>query len=123
MDNTQYFYRTAIFTRKDNQVSLVDIDKPEDTTPMEDWMAVVVSLADGRHTVSELIEYMRAQYRTAPRELEDTLHSVLERLQEGKIVQLSDQPVELPYYLAEPLESLDIEKAKKLIREDGYTHH
>ncbi|RTR28937.1 hypothetical protein [Shewanella atlantica] len=123
MDNTQYFYRTAIFTRKDNQVSLVDIEKPEDTTPMEDWMAIVVSLADGRHTVNELIAYMGSQYQSAPQELEDTLHSVLERLQEGKIVQLSDQAVELPYYLAEPLESLDIEKAKELIKEDGYIHH
>lgn len=123
MDNTQYFYRTAIFTRKDNQVSLVDIEKPDDTTPMEDWMAIVVSLADGRHTVNELIAYMGSQYQSAPQELEDTLHSVLERLQEGKIVQLSDQAVELPYYLAEPLESLDIEKAKKLIKEDGYIHH
>lgn len=123
MDKTQYFYRTAIFTRKDNQVSLVDIEKPDDTTPMEDWMAIVVSLADGRHTVNELIAYMGSQYRSAPQELEDTLHSVLERLQEGKIVQLSEQAVELPYYLAEPLESLDIEKAKKLIKEDGYIHH
>ncbi len=123
MDKTQYFYRTAIFTRKDNQVSLVDIEKPDDTTPMEDWMAIVVSLADGRHTVNELIDYMRAQYQSAPQELEDTLYSVLERLQEGNIVQLSEQAVELPYYLAEPLESLDIEKAKKLIKEDGYIHH
>jgi len=123
MDNTQYFYRTAIFTRKDNQVSLVDIEKPDDTTPMEDWMAIVVSLADGCHTVNELIAYMSSQYQSAPQELEDTLHSVLERLQEGKIVQLSEQAVELPYYLAEPIESLDIEKAKKLIKEDGYIHH
>jgi len=31
--------------------------------------------------------------------------------------------VQLPYYLAAPIEHLDIEKAKKLIKEDGYTLH
>jgi hypothetical protein len=86
-------------------------------------MGIVISLADGKHTIQALVDYMSSRYQQAPDNLEETLHSVLERLQEGKIVQLSETAVDLPYYLASPIEELDIEKAKNLIQEDGYTQH
>lgn len=121
MENTQYFYRNIIFTRKNNQVSLVDINRPDNATHLEEWLGIVVSLADGRHTIQELIDYMKKNYQQAPASLEKTLHSVIERLEEGKIIQLSESEVSLPYYLSLPIEELDIEKAKKMIREDGYS--
>jgi hypothetical protein len=121
MDNTQFFYRTAIFTRKDDQVALADIHQPETTSPLDEWMGIVVSLADGKHTIQELVDYMGNRYQQAPANLEETLHSVIERLQDGKIVQLSKKAVDLPYYLASPIEELDIDKAIDLIREDGYS--
>jgi hypothetical protein len=123
MNNSQYFYRTAIFTRKDNQVALADINQPDNTSPLEDWMGIVVSLADGKHSIQELIDYMTGRYQQAPDNLEKTLHSVIERLQEGQIIQLSDNAVELPYYLASPIEELDREKALELIKQDGYIQH
>ena len=123
MNNSQYFYRTAIFTRKDNQVALADINQPGNTSPLEDWMGIVVSLADGKHSIQELIDYMASRYQQVPDNLEKTLHSVIERLQEGQIIQLSDNAVELPYYLASPIEELDREKALELIKQDGYTQH
>jgi len=123
MNNSQYFYRTAIFTRKDNQVALADINQPENTTPLEEWLGLVVSLADGKHSIQELIDYMASRYQQVPDNLEKTLHSVIERLQEGQIIQLSDNAVELPYYLASPIEELDREKALELIKQDGYTQH
>ncbi len=121
MDNTQFFYRTAIFTRKDDQVALADIHQPETTSPLDEWMGIVVSLADGKHTIQELVDYMGNRYQQVPANLVETLHSVIERLQDGKIVQLSENAVDLPYYLASPIEELDIEKAIDLIREDGYS--
>jgi len=121
MDNTQYFYRNSIFTRKNNQVSLVDINQPDSATPMDEWLGIVVSLADGLHTIQELIDYISKRYQEVPADLEKTLHSVIERLEEGKIIQLSENTVSLPYYLTLPIEELEIEKAKKMIREDGYT--
>ena len=123
MDNTQYFYRTTVFSRKDNQVSLADINQPDKTSPMDEWMGVVVSLADGRHTIQELISYLETLYQTVPPNLEETLHSVIVRLQEGKLIQLSNETVNLPYYLASPIEELDLEKATALIKEDGYQLH
>jgi hypothetical protein len=116
----QYFYRTVVFTRANNQVALADIEHPNKTTPFEPWLGTVISLADGKHTLAQLTQFMMQQYPQAPENLTETLKSVVERLVEGKFVKLSKTPVELPYYLASPIEQLDIEKAKKLIIEDGY---
>lgn len=118
MDNSQYFYRRVIFTRQNNQIALADIDNPEQLSPLEDWMGIVVSLADGKHSIAELISYMGSQYPSAPANLEATIHSVIERLIEGDMIALSEDKVDLPYYLAAPIETLDIERAKQLIAEE-----
>lgn len=123
MDKSQYFYRTVIFTRKAGIVALADINNPQESTPLEEWFGVVISLADGKHTLQALTEFMAKQYQQKPTSLEDTLESVIERLIAGNMVKLSVNAVELPYYLAAPIEQLDIEKAQKLITEDGYTVH
>lgn len=123
MNNSQYFYRTVVYTRKNNEIGLVDINQPDQVTPLGEWLGLVVSLADGAHTIQELLDYVSSRYSSAPANLEETVHSVIERLQEGGLIKLSESPVALPYYLAEPLESLDVEKARKLIGEDGYTVH
>ncbi|MCP4879264.1 MAG: PqqD family protein [Gammaproteobacteria bacterium] len=120
MDNAQYFYRKVVFTRKNNQIALADINQPDNISPLEDWMGTVISLADGIHTIQELIDYLKQQYEVAPVNLEETLHSVVERLLEGELIQLSDTKVDLPYYLALPIEQLDIEKAKQLMAEEEH---
>lgn len=123
MNKAQYFYRTVVFTRKAGKVALADINNPTETTELEDWLGVVVSLADGAHTLQQLIDFMSRQYQQTPERLEDTLDSVVERLLESKMIKLSDTAVELPYYLAAPIEQLDTNKAKELIKEDGYVLH
>ncbi len=123
LDISQYFYRTVIFTRKAGIVALADINNPQESTELEKWFGVVISLADGKHTLDELTAFMRQQYKQIPTSLDDTLESVIERLIEGKMLKLSEKAVELPYYLAAPIEQLDIDKAHKLIKEDGYTVH
>lgn len=121
MDTAQYFYRNVIFSKINDQISLADLDHPESVTPLDGWLGIVVALADGQHTIQQMIDYMSKQYRESPVNLEETLHSVVERLDEGKIIQLSESVVSLPYYLTLPIEELDIEEAKKLIMEDGYS--
>jgi len=121
LNKAQYFYRTIVFTRKAGIVALADIHNPLETTKLEEWLGIVISLADGRHTLQELTDFLAKQYQNTPERLDDTLTSVLERLIEGKMVKFSDEAVEMPYYLAAPIEQLDIEKAKKLMIEDGYT--
>jgi uncharacterized coiled-coil protein SlyX len=123
LDKSQYFYRTVIFTRKAGIVALANINNPQESTKLEEWFGVVISLADGKHTLQELTDFMAKQYQQKPERLDDTLESVIERLLEGNMLKLSESAVELPYYLAAPIEQLDIDKAQKLIKEDGYTTH
>lgn len=123
LDKSQFFYRTVVFTRKAGIVALADIENPQESTELEEWFGVVISLADGKHTLEELTTFMRQQYQQIPTSLTDTLESVIERLLEGNMLKLSDKAVDLPYYLAAPIEQLEIEKAQKLIKEDGYTVH
>ena len=124
MDTSKYFYRNVVFTRKGGKVALADIHNPEHTTEMEDWLGIVISLADGQHTLQQLIDYMASQYpASAPKELTTTIESVVERLTEGNMLKLTDEPTELPYYLSEPIELLSLEVARQKMHEDGYTQH
>ena len=124
MDSSQYFYRNVVFTRQNGRVALADIHNPQHTTELEDWLGLVVSLADGKHTLQQLTEFMASQYpASAPVNLQDTIESVIQRLTEGKLIKLTDEPVELPYYLSQPIEQLNLEIAKRKMHEDGYTQH
>lgn len=123
MNKDQYFFRCVIFTRNNNNVAIADIYNPSQISELEPWFGTVISLADGQHTLQELIDYLSSQYDETPSNLEETLDSVIERLIEGKMILLNNNKVELPYYLASPIEELDIEKAKQLIQEDGYVFH
>lgn len=121
MEKSHYFYRTVVFTRKAGIVALADINNPTESTALEEWFGVVISLADGKHTLQELTDFMAKQYQQKPERLDDTLESVIERLVESKMLKVSEKAIKLPYYLSAPIEQLDIEKAQKLILEDGYT--
>lgn len=119
MDKNKYFHRTISFTRKNEQIALIDIHKIDNITPLDEWLGIVVTLADGEHTIQELVDYMKSRYQNPPENLEKTILSAVERLEEGKIIQLADSSVELPYYLASPVEDLDLEKARELMLEDA----
>ena len=122
MDKSQYFYRIAVFSMKEDKVSLLDAnDLSAKTHPLEPWPGVVVSLADGHHSIQQLIEHLAGQYHGAPpQELERTIESVIERLTETEVLKLADQAVILPYYLSLPVEKLDMEMARRLMTDDGY---
>lgn len=123
MNTKQYFFRCAAFTRANNKIALADVYNPSNTSELEEWLGIVISLADGQHTVQEFIEYMQTRYDDAPENLQETIASVFERLIDGKMVMFSDTKVQLPYYLESPIEELDLEKAKSLMEKDGYVFH
>lgn len=123
MDKQQFFYRCVAFTRSNNKIALADIYNLNQTSELEDWMGTVISLADGLHTIQELIDYLGNHYDNPPENLVATLESVFERLIEGEMIKLHPTKVTLPYYLASPVEELDIEKAKELMVKDGYVYH
>lgn len=122
MNTKQYFYRTAVYGTEAEKVYLIDINNPQaKLESLESWLGLVVSLADGQHTISELISHLNSQYpNEAPENLLDTLTSVFERLEGEGVVKCSDDAIDLPYYLMQPVQKLDVEKAKRLMQEDGY---
>jgi hypothetical protein len=117
MDPSHYFYRNVVFSKQGKTISLVDIENPKvKGEVLESWFGAVLQLADGQHTVDQLLEYLSAQYNgSPPSNLKETVHSVVERLAESKFIVLIDKPVKLPYYLSAPVELLDLEKAKELM--------
>ncbi len=123
MDKFQYISRCVVFSKKGDKVSLVDLSDPEvEPLVYEPWLGLVVTLADGQHTIQELISYASQHYANGPPgELVPTIESAVKRLSETGIVRLSDEPIELPYYLTLPAERLDVPRALHLMAENGYT--
>ncbi len=121
MEKEKYFSRILAFTRHEGEIALVDKFDPAKTIPLEPWLGTVISLADGQHSILELIDYLRGQYGpNVPTELERTIESVIERLIKSQALMLSDVPYELPYHLSRPLEELDPDKAKLSMADSGY---
>lgn len=120
MDTKQYFYRNIIFSKQGKVISAVDIHNPEnDREELDPWFGMVLQLADGQHTVEQLLQFMTTQYNgSPPPNLNETLISVVERMAESRLIMLTEKATELPYYLSMPLELLDIEKAKKELAKD-----
>lgn len=124
MDKTKYFYRILLYTNENGQIALVDKHDPDKTIPLEPWLGLVVSLADGKHTIAQLIDHIESSYKgLPPADLEKTLESAIDRLVNSQALQLADEAVALPYYLTLPKEVLDKEKANKLMIEDGFIKH
>ncbi|MDP6051265.1 MAG: hypothetical protein QF879_02845 [Candidatus Latescibacteria bacterium] len=122
MDKSQYFYRAVVFATQEDKVLLVDINNPGEKPPaLEPWLGLIVSLADGRHTIQQLIDHLGGRYDGPPPDnFEETLNSVIKRLTEAKVIKLADESVILPYYLLVPAEKMDLDMAKRLMAEDGY---
>lgn len=120
MEDSTYFYRNVTFSKSKGKIYLIDIFKPDDDPEeLEGWLGLVLLMADGQHTIEELVDYLATKYTDgAPPNLKDTIESVVKRMSENKFIMLTDIKTELPYYLSLPFEQLDIEKAKKLMTED-----
>ena len=84
-------------------------------------ICLVVSLADGQHTIQQLLDYMTDHYGGKPPDnLEETIVSVIERLTKNEVIKLADETFNLPYYLSRSADKLDIEMAKQAMADDGY---
>lgn len=112
-----------MFSKQGKTISLIDIKNPEDKKEtLDPWFGMALQLADGQHTVDQLIQYVSTQYNGAPPEnLSDTIQSVIERLVQSKLIVLTEKAIQLPYYLSLPYELLDIEKVKQEIALDKST--
>ncbi len=121
VSRSKYFARTVVYARRGDQVVIVDIHDASVTQPLEPWLGKALLLADGTHTVQQLIDFVGRQYDGGPPpSLGETLESVVDRLQQAGFIALSDEPVELPYYLSLAADDQDAEQANRLMTEDGF---
>ena len=121
MDHAHYFKRTTVYKVEGDTISVVDVHDNNTLTPLDPWMGAVISLADGQHTVSQLIQHMAAQYPNgAPDNLVETIESTIKRLSEAKVVELTPDPTTLPYYLNTPLDDQSPKVATEMMINDGF---
>ena len=121
MDHKHYFKRNTVYKVEANTISVVDVHEDNTVTPLDPWMGMVLSLADGLHTVAELIQHMAAQYPDgAPDNLVDTLESVIKRLIDTDVIELTLRPSILPYYLRIPMDDQDPKQATDMMINDGF---
>jgi len=120
MNTAQYFYRNVIFSKSGGEVSLIDINNPDaEKQVLESWFGNIFQLADGQHSIDELVGFVSKQYPSGPPpNLKETIISVIDRMMESKLIILTDVKTELPYYLSAPVERLDLEKARMLMEQD-----
>lgn len=125
MDTSNYFYRNVIFSKQGDQIALIDINNPKNEGQvLEPWLGLVLQLANGQHTIDELYYYLADKYIDArPENLDKTINSIIDRLVNLNFVVLTKEPTELPYYLSQPIELLDVEKAKRLLGQDQRKHN
>lgn len=121
MNHAHYFSRTTVYRIAGDTVSLIDVHEQNAVTPLDPWMGTVIALADGQHTVAQLLHHMAGQYPNgAPANLGATLESVLQRLGESGALKLTEEPLTLPYYLAMPLDEQEPKLATELMINDGF---
>ncbi len=121
MDHAHYFKRNTVYKVEEDAISVVDVHENNTITPLDPWMGTVVSLADGQHTVGQLIQHMASQYPNgAPDNLVETIESVFKRLTETEVVELTLRPSILPYYLRIPMDEQDPKKATEMMINDGF---
>lgn len=121
LDHTHYFARTTVHRIGGEGVALVDVHDHNAITPLDPWMGAVIALADGQHTIAQLLHHMAGHYpHGAPATLGATIESVLQRLGESGALRVTPAPVTLPYYLALPLDAQEPKLATELMLNDGF---
>lgn len=121
MDHAHYFKRNTVYKVEGDTIAVVDVHDNNTITPLEPWMGIVLSLADGQHTLGQLIQHMAGQYPNgAPDNLADTIESVIQRLVDAGVIEITPQASTLPYYLSKPIDEQDPKLATELMVNDGF---
>jgi len=121
LKHAYYFKRKTVYKLEGEIVSIVDVKESNTLTQLDPWMARVVLFADGQHTISQLIQLMTGLYpEGAPDNLIETIESVITRLADSDVIELTIRSSLLPYYLRLPIDEQDPKKATEIMINDGF---
>lgn len=90
---------------------------------MDPWPQLIYLEADGQKTVSEFVYDMASKYgkkQPIPEQLDSTIIQMINSLLDDKLIELSTESRKLPYYIDLPQSKQDLNKANKLMKEDGF---
>jgi hypothetical protein len=121
----RYFYRTCRFTLVDQDIRVLNSAHNPQVILLDKWEASVYGLANGQVTVRQLVMSTARQYEKAqqevPKQLDQFLLNILERfVKDYRIVEWSDQPQSLPYYLSLPIHLQDERRAQQQMWKDRF---
>ncbi|MBD1397168.1 hypothetical protein H9Q13_08335 [Pontibacter sp. JH31] len=118
-----YFVRLARWDwLNQDMIHVVDNNAPRMIT-MDPWPQLIYLEADGQKTVSEFVYDMASKYgkkQPIPEELDSTIIQMINSLINDKLIELSTESRKLPYYIDLPQSKQDLNKANKLMIEDGF---
>lgn len=99
-----YLSRAARYTdMKAAGIAVIDPRSPRVMT-MDPWPQMIFLMADGEHTVAQLITHLSSQYQGgAPPGLADQVRDIVLLLEREGVVQLHAQPKLLPPEFARPV--------------------
>lgn len=119
-----YLYRICRFSRVGGSLRVFNSDHVPSIIPLTPWEAKIFELAGGIHTLGQLVHTIADQYQNpklVPDKLDVVILELLEvMIKDRRILDLSDTPIELPYYLSMAVEDQDEAKAKKLMLKDRF---
>ncbi len=121
LEHSYFFKRNTVYRVDGDDIAIVDVKQNNALTPLDSWMATIVLLADGQHTINQLIQHLTSQYSEgAPENLIETVESVITRLTESDVIELTMRPTLLPYYLRIAMDEQDPKKATQMMIKDGF---
>lgn len=121
MDHKKYFTRKLVYTNKENKIALIVSFDPPTAQALDPWLGTVVALADGKHTIEQLIGHLSSKYTLgAPGDLQQTIESIVNRLVEADVIQLSSEAQTLPLYLSTPFEKQDYQLSMEQMLKDKH---
>ncbi len=115
-----YFRRIARFDLVDERVVVFDAKQPRVIT-LDAWPELVFQMADGEHTIQQMIEHLGEQYEDGvPVGLSDQIIATVKQLIDEGILELASGSQVLPSYLSIPVSEQNPEKEKAAMIRDGF---
>ena len=123
LNKDKYFVRTLQWDwLNKREIHLFDNKSPRIIT-MGEWPQQIYLDADGKRTVSEYILWMANQFGNGkvPEDLDKSMIQTMEDLiEDGEMLKFIKEKTDLPYYLDGPKSNQDLDRAYKLMVQDGY---
>jgi hypothetical protein len=117
---SRYFRRAARFIAKGDQLFVVDRNSPRVIT-MDPWPQLVFLAADGEQTVQQFVDRLGASYAGGtPAGLSAQVEGIIAQLVQEGVLETTDRPSPLPYYLAISVSEQDPARAKSQMIADGF---